>query len=819
MAQRLRKEFEQIAFKDGETLDAFGMRITNLANNLRSLGDVIDEVKIVQKFLREVPSQYSQIACSIETLLDLNGMSVEELIGRLRSAAERCSIGTADATGSQLLLTEEQWLARAKKKEQGQGSSSNGGSGKGNGCGKQEHRANDRRGSNGGNGKRDMSGIKCYNCNKYAGHISRDCPEPRRERKQQQPQAHLAAAEEDKPALHLARACNLSDDDGPALMMATIAGPGEYVGTRVDLVEEHVFLTAADHDDDTWFLDTGASNHMTGRRDVFADLDTSIGGTVKFGDGSVVEIKGRGTILFACGNGDHRALTDAYYIPRLRSNIVSLGQLDENGCHVDIRYGILKLFDRQQRLLARVPRARNRLYVVALDIAKPVCLAAVHTDDSWRWHARYGHLNFNVLRKLARLGMVRGLPRIEHVEQLCDGCLVGKQRRASFPLQAKRRAEGLLDLVHGDLCGPISPATPAGKRYFLLLVDDKSRYMWLTLLQSKDQAAEAIKRFKAGTEVETGRRLRLLRTDRGGEFTVATFAAYCADEGIGRQLTAPYSPQQNGIVERRNQTIVSTVRSLMKAMAVPAKFWGEAVSTAVYLLNRLPTKSVDGQTPFEVWHGYKPDVSHLRVFGCVAHVKVTKPNLAKLEDRSIPMVLFGYEPGSAAYRVYDPIKNRVHVSRDVVFDEGARWDWDKTGEAVDAGPFHVEVFVPATARAEESPHVVESPVGQRFSPENAATAAKTPQDAAATAGSSGTRSPLQHAGGTTLSPMFFPAPASADAEASTPPQRPQHPMITRARGGIVKPNPIYNDYVMKADADEFDDDLCLVAAEDLWMWL
>ena len=159
---------------------------------------------------------------------------------------------------------------------------------------------------------------------------------------------------------------------------------------------------------------------------------------------------------------------------------------------------------------------------------------------------------------------------------------------------------------------------------------------------------------------------------------MATFAAYYADEGIGRQLTAPYSPQQNGVVEHRNQTIISTARSLMKSKGVHARFWGEAVITTVYLLNRSLTKSVEGKTPFEVWHGYKPDVSYLRVFGCVAHVKNTKPHQAKLDDRSTPMVLFGYEPGSAAYRVYDPAKNRVHVTRNVVFDEGARWDWEKT---------------------------------------------------------------------------------------------------------------------------------------------
>ena len=98
------------------------------------------------------------------------------------------------------------------------------------------------------------------------------------------------------------------------------------------------------------------------------------------------------------------------------------------------------------------------------------------------------------------------------------------------------------------------------------------------------------------------------------------------------------------------------------------------MSTAVYLLNRSPTKSVDGKTPYEVWYGRKPDVSYLRVFGCIAHVKVVKPHPAKLDDRSTPMVFFGYETGSAAYRVYDPARQRIQVTRDVVFDEQASWN-------------------------------------------------------------------------------------------------------------------------------------------------
>lgn len=113
--------------------------------------------------------------------------------------------------------------------------------------------------------------------------------------------------------------------------------------------------------------------------------------------------------------------------------------------------------------------------------------------------------------------------------------------------------------------------------------------MWLTLIRSKDEAANAMKHFQARAEVESGRKLRALCTDRGGEFTSIEFGEYCANLGVGRQLTAPYSPQQNGVVERRNQTIVTTARSMMKAKGVPGRFWGEAMSTAVFLLNRSPT--------------------------------------------------------------------------------------------------------------------------------------------------------------------------------------------------------------------------------------
>jgi hypothetical protein len=231
-------------------------------------------------------------------------------------------------------------------------------------------------------------------------------------------------------------------------------------------------------------------------------------------------------------------------------------------------------------------------------------------------------------------------------------------------------------LIHADLCGQISPQTVGGKGYFLLVVDDFSRFMWIELLKTKDEALHFLKKIKQRAEVDQEGRLKGIRTDRGGEFNSNMFTAFCTEQGIKHFTTTPYSPQQNGVVERRNQTVVEMARCMMKSKGVPSRFWGEAVTTAVYLLNRSPTKSVQGRTPYEAWFGKKPSVQHLKTFGCIAHVKKIGPGVNKLSDRSTKMVLLGYESGTKGYRLFDPITEKLCISRDVVFEESERWDWE-----------------------------------------------------------------------------------------------------------------------------------------------
>ena len=197
--------------------------------------------------------------------------------------------------------------------------------------------------------------------------------------------------------------------------------------------------------------------------------------------------------------------------------------------------------------------------------------------------------------------------------------------------------------------------------------------MWVAMIKNKSEAFQAIVKFKY--LAEKGMKIGCLRTDQGGEFTSSIFLKFCSEHDIKRQLLAPYSPQQNGVVERRNRVVVNMVRSMLKDKNLPHELWGEAVNTSLHVLNRAPTRSLDGATPYEVWTGVKPNLEHFRVFGSLCHVKVLGEKLKKLQERSKPMVFIGYEAGTKGYKCYDPENGRVYISRYVIFEEKSQWNW------------------------------------------------------------------------------------------------------------------------------------------------
>ena len=267
-------------------------------------------------------------------------------------------------------------------------------------------------------------------------------------------------------------------------------------------------------------------------------------------------------------------------------------RLDEEGCKMTMFGGRLTIHDRDGALLAEVHRTEGRLYLLKLKVEDNYLLMKADDNSSRLWHLRYGHLNYHFLKKMAMKKLVEGLLPITLPTQLCHSCLAGKQSRIPFPKMTIFRANAPLELVFADICGPIIPPTLGGSQYFLLIVDDYSRLMWVAMMKLKSQALSHFKKFKLLAEVEKGTKIQCLRTDRGGGFNSDEFTSFCLSHGIKRQLTAPYSPQQNGVVERKNQTIMSLVQSMLKEKQLPRELWGEVVSMIVYLLNRSSTHSL-----------------------------------------------------------------------------------------------------------------------------------------------------------------------------------------------------------------------------------
>ncbi|CAL2249791.1 unnamed protein product [Prunus armeniaca] len=203
---------------------------------------------------------------------------------------------------------------------------------------------------------------------------------------------------------------------------------------------------------------------------------------------------------------------------------------------------------------------------------------------------------------------------------------------------------------------------------------------WVYFIRNKSSALECFRKFKAMTELQSGYKIKGLRSDRGGEFLSGEFNKFCEESGIQRQLTMAYSPQQNGVAERKNRTVVEMAKSMLHEKGVPYEFWAEAVNTAVYLLNRCPTKALNKITPFEAYTGRKPGIAHLKIFGSPCHVLIPSALRHKLEENSHKCIFVGYGLCEKGYRLFDPSTRKIILSRDVQFDENGLWKWENTNE-------------------------------------------------------------------------------------------------------------------------------------------
>eukprot|EP00253_Pinus_taeda_P033571 PITA_33571 len=377
--------------------------------------------------------------------------------------------------------------------------------------------------------------------------------------------------------------------------------------------------------EDIWFLDSGCSNHMTGKLALFSALDQSVKSQVTLGTDSKISVMGKGEVKIFTKKGERKTIAYVYYVPGMRCNLLSIGQLVQKGYNVFFENDVCTIMNRapSKRCIAEVKMTRNKMFPLRIraDLKNKEVIAAVTQeafqsmpkDENWLWHLRFGHLNFGGLNLLSRKGMVRGLPLIEKPYSLCKGCILGKQHRESFPTGKSIRAKAPLEIVHSDLCGPIKT--------------------WVYFLKNKSEVFETFQNFKALVETQSEMRVKVLRTDRGGEYISKEFLRFCRENGIHKQFKASYTPQQNGVAKRKNRTIMDMVRSMLKAKHLPNDYWAEVVHGAVYILNRCPTKAVMNKVPEEAWSGRKQGVTHMKVFGCVAYAHIPDQLRKKLDNK------------------------------------------------------------------------------------------------------------------------------------------------------------------------------------------
>jgi len=268
-------------------------------------------------------------------------------------------------------------------------------------------------------------------------------------------------------------------------------------------------------------------------------------------------------------------------------------------------------------------------------------------ENVMRWHRRMGHLNIRDLIKCHEDKSVCGtdLKKVNR-EFVCEICVRGKMTKTPFPKNEPRNSE-ILEIIHSDVCGPMRTESNGGARYLVTFIDDYSRWCEIHLLRRKDEVLAAFKDFKMKVENYHSRKIKFLQTDNGKEYCNTEFDNFLRENGIQRRLTVTHTPEQNGVAERRNRTLLDTTRCLLIDSGLSQSFWGEAISTANYLRNRCPSSSLKGKTPFEKWNNRVPDVSHLRPFGTEVFTVDRDSTKGKLDPRSKKDILQkGIESGS-----------------------------------------------------------------------------------------------------------------------------------------------------------------------------
>lgn len=585
-------------------------KVQNVAANLIDLGEVLSDAAISAKLLSSVTSKYSTLQTAWESV-DPTRQTLENLQARL--IREEARLKSDGDEGASALAASRQ--VRDKKKK-----------------------------------KRSKKKVECYKCHEL-GHFAREC------KKDKNHKSDSNGKDE----------CDCAFIGIKPSAMASPAASCESVTKLKQAKQKEIWLT-----------DSGASAHMTFRREWFAEYQpSSQGGTVVLGDNEECPVLGSGTInikKFVNGVWVQSTINNVLYVPGLKKNLFSVGVCAENGFTTIFEESQVKVM-REDKLVASGIRQNNRIYRMLFVVVPPgeKIEANVSVANFRMWHERLGHVGKRAIRDLVNKGLVKGVKMTDTADFFCKACQLGKAHRLPFKKRDKKVTTKPGEKIHTDVCGPMSVESLGGARYFLTFKDDATGFRHVYFIKHKSDVYEKYLEYEHLVKNKFGQEIKVLRSDNGREFCNKEMDKYLLAHGIEKENTAPHTPEQNGRAERDNRTIVESARSMMQSKGLPTHLWAEAVNTAVYVINRTVTADNEA-TSYELWHGKKPNIEHLRIFGSKAFVHVPKQFTKKFDARAKEVVFVGYQGDSENYRVFDPTTRRVSVSRNVTFDEETERD-------------------------------------------------------------------------------------------------------------------------------------------------
>ncbi|CAJ2661891.1 unnamed protein product [Trifolium pratense] len=427
----------------------------------------------------------------------------------------------------------------------------------------------------------------------------------------------------------------------------------------------HTSLRASSKED--WYFDSGCSKHMTGVEKYLMDIKSYATSFVTFGDGAKGEIKGIGRLI---DNGLPK-LENVLIVKGLTANLISIRQLCDQGMQVNFTKNECLVTNDEGDILMKGVRSKDNCYLwVPLEEANVSTCLLTKEDEVKLWHQKLGHLNLKSMKRAISEEAIRGLPNLQIQEDnICGECQIGKQTKVSHQKLQHLSTSRVLELLHMDLMGPMQVESLGGKKYAFVVVDDFSRYTWVNFIRQKSETFDEFKDLCLQLQKENDCGILRIRSDHGKEFENSKFAEFCAAEGIAHEFSSPITPQQNGVVERKNRTLQESVRVMLHAKNLPYKFWAEAMNTSCYIHNRVTLRTGTATTLCELWKNRKPTVKYFHVFRSKCYILADREPRRKLDPKSDEGIFLGYSTNNRAYRVFNSRTKTMMESINVVIDD------------------------------------------------------------------------------------------------------------------------------------------------------